>query len=155
MHELCIHNSYSRTTRSTLPGRGKFIYPALTNSKRLQYFLNMTNTAQSVSSMRCQQCCIDCQRFGKHRNGLRRFRCSQCKKTYTEDHTRMLGGYLSEPKVTMALQLLLEGNSIRSTERITGLRQEHHHESAGPCRREVRGSHGCEDAELVLRSIGV
>jgi hypothetical protein len=33
----------------------------------------------------------------------------------------MLGGYLPESKVTLALQLLLEGNSIRSTERITNL----------------------------------
>jgi hypothetical protein len=33
----------------------------------------------------------------------------------------MLGGYLPEGKVTLALQLLLEGNSIRSTERITNL----------------------------------
>jgi transposase-like protein/IS1 family transposase len=81
----------------------------------------MMNTIQSVVSMMCPQCGINCQRFGKYRNGLRRFRCLQCKKTYTEDHKRTLDGYLPEARVTMALQLLLEGNSIRSTERITNL----------------------------------
>jgi transposase-like protein/IS1 family transposase len=107
---------------SSIPDKGgKFIISALTNSKRLQYFIHMMNTTQSVVSMMCKDCGIDCQRFGKHRNGLRRFRCPQCKKTYTEDHTRTLGGYLPEAKVTLALQLLLEGNSIRSTERITNL----------------------------------
>lgn len=72
--------------------------------------------------MTCGTCDIECQRFGKHRNGLRRFRCPRCHKTYTEAHSRMLGTmYLSEPKALLALQLLIEGNSIRSTERITGI----------------------------------
>jgi transposase-like protein len=81
----------------------------------------MMNTAQPVTTMTCSSCGITCQHFGKHRNGLRRFRCSQCKKTFTEDHKRMLDGYLPDAKVTLALQLLLEGSSIRSAERITGL----------------------------------
>ena len=63
-----------------------------------------------------------CQRFGKHRNGLLRFRCPVCKKTYTETHERTLGTmYIPQAKAVLALQLLLEGNSIRSTERITQL----------------------------------
>ncbi len=65
-----------------------------------------------------------CQRFGTHRNGLRRFRCQQCHRTYTEPHRLTLGEmYLSEDKMVIALKLLLEGNSIRSTMRITGLDQ--------------------------------
>lgn len=64
---------------------------------------------------------MDCQKFGKHRNGLRRFRCLGCKKTYTEAHKRVLDTmYIAPEKAVLALQLLLEGNSIRSTERITG-----------------------------------
>jgi transposase-like protein/IS1 family transposase len=93
----------------------------LTNSERLLYYLTMMSETQTVQTMTCTACQVDCQRFGKHRNGLRRFRCPSCKKTYTESHERMLGGYLPEAKVTLALQLLLEGNSIRSTERITSL----------------------------------
>jgi len=72
--------------------------------------------------MSCPECQADCQRFGKHRNGLRRFRCPRCHKTYTEAHKRTHGEmYLSENKALLALQLLIEGNSIRSTERITGV----------------------------------
>ena len=72
--------------------------------------------------MICLECQIPCQRFGKHRNGLRRFRCAECKRTYTELHERTLGSmYVSQDRAVMALQLLLEGNSIRSTERITGM----------------------------------
>lgn len=82
----------------------------------------MMSGAKSEISMTCQDCKIDCQRFGKHRNGLRRFRCQNCKKTYTETHTRVLDSmYISPEKAALALRLLLEGNSIRSTERITEL----------------------------------
>ena len=34
--------------------------------------------------MTCHNCQSQCKRFGKHRNGLQRFRCNQCSKTYTE-----------------------------------------------------------------------
>ena len=55
-------------------------------------------------------------------HGLQRFRCPQCKRTDTEVHRRTLGSmYIPEAKATLALQLLLEGNSIRSTQRITQL----------------------------------
>jgi transposase-like protein len=60
--------------------------------------------------------------FGTHRNGLRRFRCSQCKKTYTEAHKPALeGSYIPQAQVVLALRLLIEGTSIRSTERIINL----------------------------------
>jgi transposase-like protein/IS1 family transposase len=88
----------------------------------------MKNKAQSKAkpevAMTCAECDVRCQRFGTHRNGLRRFRCPQCKKTYTEPHRQTLGEmYACEEKVLLALQLLVEGNSIRSTMRITGLDQ--------------------------------
>jgi IS1 family transposase len=48
--------------------------------------------------------------------------CSKCKRTFTEAHTRTLGEmYIPWEKALLAVQLLLEGNSIRSTERISGL----------------------------------
>ena len=72
--------------------------------------------------MSCPECGGKCQRFGKHRNGLHRFRCPTCRKTFTEPHERTLGTmYIPQNKALLAVQLLLEGNSIRSTERITGL----------------------------------
>lgn len=72
--------------------------------------------------MNCGNCGARCQRFGMHRNGLRRFRCLACKRTYTEPHQKTLGSmYVPQEKAILALQLLVEGNSIRSTERITNL----------------------------------
>jgi transposase-like protein len=51
-------------------------------------------------------------------------RCPQCKKTYTEVHKQPLGGMTTPPdKALLALQLLFEGNSIRSTQRIAGIDQ--------------------------------
>jgi transposase-like protein len=46
----------------------------------------------TVTAMTCPACEALCQRFGKHRNGLRRFRCPQCHKTYTEAHKPALEG---------------------------------------------------------------
>lgn len=82
----------------------------------------MMSDTKSAISMVCQNCNVECQRFGKHRNGLRRFRCPKCLKTYTEAHRRTLDTmYIPQEKAVLALRLLLEGNSIRSTERITEL----------------------------------
>ena len=66
--------------------------------------------------MNCPDCQITCRRFGKHRNGLRRFHCGQCGKTYTEAHKTPLEGMtVPMDKVLLAVQLLIEGTSIRST----------------------------------------
>ena len=82
----------------------------------------MLSRTKDAATMTCEACEVVCQRFGKHRNGLRRFRCPQCKRTYTEAHERTLGTmYVPQQKAVLALRLLLEGNSIRSTERITEL----------------------------------
>jgi transposase-like protein len=70
--------------------------------------------------MTCHNCCAECQRFGKHRNGLRRFRCRQCRKTFTEPHENALDGmYLPIQKAELVLRLLLEGSSVSTVERIT------------------------------------
>jgi transposase-like protein/IS1 family transposase len=68
----------------------------------------------------CHNCRSACKRFGKHRNGLQRFRCPQCGKTLTEEHTRPLDDMrLPTDKAVSILKLLLEGMSVRSVERIT------------------------------------
>ena len=60
--------------------------------------------------MNCQACNIECKKFGKHRNGLQRFRCPQCGKTYTEDHARLFAPMtVPEDKALLAIQLLIEG----------------------------------------------
>jgi transposase-like protein/IS1 family transposase len=75
--------------------------------------------------MKCDKCKIECVKFGKHRNGLARFRCKQCGKTYTEPHERLLGAMtVPEEQALAALRMLLEGMSIRAVERITGLHRD-------------------------------
>ena len=75
--------------------------------------------------MTCTDCDIRCASFGKHRNGLRRFRCGQCGKTYTEPHEKPLGEMtVPMEKAILALRMLLEGSSVRSVERITELHRD-------------------------------
>jgi transposase-like protein/IS1 family transposase len=84
----------------------------------------MLNALKSEVKMNCPDCNLRCQSFGRHRSGLRRFRCRQCKRTFTEAHRLTLDEmYVSQSKTLLALQLLIEGNSIRSTMRITGMDQ--------------------------------
>ena len=72
--------------------------------------------------MTCHNCRTECQRFGKHRNGLQRFRCTQCSKTFTEPHADVLDGmHTPVEKAETVLSLLLEGNSVSSIERVTGV----------------------------------
>jgi transposase-like protein len=63
------------------------------------------------------------KRFGKHRNGLQRFRCRLCGATYTEEHEAAfrIEDYLKTPNGIMAVQLLVEGCAVRTVERITGI----------------------------------
>jgi transposase-like protein len=73
----------------------------------------------------CHNCQSICNRFGKHRNGLQRFRCSQCKRSFTEDHTRPLADMrLPMDKAESILKLLVEGMSLRSIERVTGVHRD-------------------------------
>jgi transposase-like protein/IS1 family transposase len=73
---------------------------------------------ETKPKMNCPDCDVRCASFGKHRNGLRRFRCGQCGKTYTEAHSNPLGSMtVPMEKAVLALRMLLEGASIRSVER--------------------------------------
>lgn len=75
--------------------------------------------------MTCHNCQTACRRFGRHRNGLQRFRCKQCKKTYTEEHARPLDEMrLAPDRAVKVLRLLLEGMSVRSVERVTGVHRD-------------------------------
>ncbi len=73
--------------------------------------------------MTCHNCRIDAPKHGKHRNGLQRYRCSQCGKTFTEPHAEAfhMEMHLEEPQGLLAIQLLCEGTSVRTCERIVGL----------------------------------
>jgi transposase-like protein/IS1 family transposase len=85
----------------------------------------MKAMAEAKPRINCPDCGLRCASFGKHRNGLRRFRCGQCGKTYTEPHKNPLGSMtVPMEKAVLALRLLLEGSSIRSVERTTELHRD-------------------------------
>lgn len=62
---------------------------------------------------------------GKDRHGNQRYKCSLCGKRWTEERHKPLGD-MRVPVETakLALRLLTEGNSIRGTERITGVHRD-------------------------------
>ena len=72
--------------------------------------------------MTCHNCNTRCKKFGKHRNGLQRYRCRRCSKTFTEDRATPLGSmYTPLDKAAKAIELLCEGCSVSTVERFTGL----------------------------------
>src|SRR5262245_58992993 len=74
--------------------------------------------------------CPTCQsgltkKFGKDRKGHQRFRCNACKTTFQAEREKPLGEMtLAIEKVISVLRLLVEGCSIRTTERITGVHRD-------------------------------
>lgn len=65
--------------------------------------------------MVCQDCKSKCRKHGINRNGTQRFRCSGCKKTYSEERESLFGAMrVPEDKALMALHLLCEGSSVRA-----------------------------------------
>lgn len=78
--------------------------------------------------MTCPTCKAEAQRFGTNRNGSQRFRCVGCKKTFSGPKPnrtdRIEGSTIPLGKIEKVLQLLLEGCSVRSAERISGLHRD-------------------------------
>ncbi|MEA2205187.1 MAG: hypothetical protein QOE77_1963 [Blastocatellia bacterium] len=75
--------------------------------------------------MTCHNCQIKTKKFGKDRKGIQRYRCNQCRKTFLEEQAKPLDDMrISLDRAEMCLKLMLEGMSIRSIQRITGLHQE-------------------------------
>lgn len=73
--------------------------------------------------MNCPECNSLPKKHGKDRKGNQRFRCLACGKTYTATQ-RLENMTLPMDKVEMVIKLLVEGNSIRSTERITNVHRD-------------------------------
>ena len=64
----------------------------------------------------CPQCSGPTRKYGKDKFGQQRYRCNPCAKTFITDKKPMR---LQKAKAILCLKLLVEGNSIRSTERIS------------------------------------
>jgi transposase-like protein/IS1 family transposase len=70
----------------------------------------------------CHNCRIECKRKGYDRKGNQRYQRKQCSKTFQVARPKPLEGvYTDLDAAEMVLKLLLEGNSVSSVERITGV----------------------------------
>lgn len=75
--------------------------------------------------MNCPKCDGLSKKDGKDRNGEQRFKCTICRKRFTLPRNKLLGAMiLKEEKALMCLNLLVEGNSLRLTERVTGVHRD-------------------------------
>jgi len=85
-----------------------------------------TSISESTAPVTCPNCQGQSKRFGRHRNGLQRYRCLECRKTFTEDHKPAfrIEDQLTTEQGRMAIKLLVEGCSVRSAERLTGLHRD-------------------------------
>lgn len=70
--------------------------------------------------MSCKACQHPCKKFGRHPNGTQRYRCTKCKKTYTEGYGQLEEMRIPFEKAIRILAMLVEGISVRSIERLTG-----------------------------------
>lgn len=75
--------------------------------------------------MLCPHCRLQGRRHGVNRNGSVRYRCGNCLRTYTDEVTRPVDRRCLAPeKAILCLRMLLEGNSVRSVERLTGVHRD-------------------------------
>src|ERR1700730_9644427 len=69
--------------------------------------------------MVCHNCQNEAKKHGKSRQGIQRFRCRPCSKTFIEPQTKPLDTMrLAIEKAVSVLSLLVEGCSVRSVERV-------------------------------------
>ena len=69
---------------------------------------------------------ISCQhetrhKHGKNKCGNQRYKCATCGATFVEESGPLGTMRVTMKEATMALSLMLEGMSIRSVQRLTGL----------------------------------
>ena len=72
--------------------------------------------------MVCHNCEAKAKKHGKDRKGNQRYRCNTCIRTFIESQEKPLDGkYLPLDKATQIVSMLLEGMSLRSVCRLTGV----------------------------------
>lgn len=75
--------------------------------------------------MTCPTCKSPAKKFGKDRHGEQRYRCLSCGKTFQAPKVKTLdNSRLAEGKALAVLSHLIEGCSVRSTERLTGVHRD-------------------------------
>src|SRR5437868_5039809 len=72
--------------------------------------------------MNCPNCQSESRKHGKDRKGNQRFYCPSCSKSFIEPQSKPLDSmYLPIGKAAVCINLLVEGMSLRSVERLTGV----------------------------------
>jgi transposase-like protein/IS1 family transposase len=72
--------------------------------------------------MTCHNCKVEARKHGKDRKGNQRYYCPSCSKSFVDSQENILDGmYLPTETAALCIALLVEGNSLRSTERLTGV----------------------------------
>jgi len=73
--------------------------------------------------MTCQRCHHDTARkFGTYgKRHIQRYRCSDCKATFSEPAPKIGTHYTDPETAAKALAMMLEGMSVRAISRLTGL----------------------------------
>ena len=73
----------------------------------------------------CPECGLMAHRHGNDRKGRQRFKCVPCNRRFTEPTPDPLDGMrIDFAKAKIALHMLVEGNSVRSTERVCGIHRD-------------------------------
>lgn len=85
----------------------------------------MNSFPTTTAPVPCHTCSGPTIGWGKDREGNIRRKCKSCKATFGIIPPRPLGEMrLSMEKATLCLSLLVEGSSIRSTERVSGVHRD-------------------------------
>lgn len=72
--------------------------------------------------MVCHNCQAQARKAGRDKYGRQRYKCRVCRRYSTEPRTGPLGEMRIDPRTAaLALSLIVEGNSVRATARLTGL----------------------------------
>jgi len=72
--------------------------------------------------MVCHNCQLLAKKFGKDRRGNQRYYCATCAKTFSAPREKPLENmYLPMDRALLCLHLLVEGNSIASATRVSGV----------------------------------
>lgn len=70
---------------------------------------------------KCPHCSSRSRRFARTTCGNTRYRCLRCERTFTERRRCIGNMYIPFEKACRAADMLVEGNSLRSTSRFSGL----------------------------------
>lgn len=92
----------------------------------------------------------DVVKSGKYKTGHQRYYCKHCSKYFMETSgTSVYRKHLSKDEIRMIYRLYIEGNGIRSIERITG----HHRDTISKLLKETEKNEKTE--EYLINQIGL